>query len=107
MNEYIIDGTCYNTAEKATAYITENISEDYFDEMLDECCPEVEICGYTYSPSLALYKTDETAYRCAYNAYTDSLRPNVLDELEGMEPGGGTLEVYGFDVECVEGGEND
>lgn len=35
-----------------------------YDQMLDECYPDVEICGMTYAPSRALRLVDPIAYRC-------------------------------------------
>ena len=44
-----------------------------YESMLDDCNPEVNVCGYRYSPSHALKELDETAYRCGLNDYVDSL----------------------------------
>lgn len=35
------------------------------DDMLNECYPEVEICGITFSPADILAECDPVAYRCA------------------------------------------
>jgi hypothetical protein len=56
-----------------------------FDEMLNDCYPEIEICGLKYSPSLALKRVDETAYCCSANDYIDSLISDgtLSDEIGG------------------------
>ena len=55
----------------------ETISEDEaysrYDEMLDECHPEVSVCGFTYSPSHALKELDPIAYRCGFSDYCSDL----------------------------------
>ena len=87
----------FDTAESAATYIAENIPEDIYDEMLDDCYAPVEICGYEYAPSVALYRCDETAYRCGYNDYCDSLYSDIEDTLSHMEAGD-TEEMYRFTV---------
>lgn len=46
--------------------------DEMFNDMLDECNEEVNICGYKYSPSYALKEIDPTAYRCGMADYLDS-----------------------------------
>lgn len=99
MTKYIIDGEKeFQTAEEAADYIVENMDDDVYDEMLDECYGDIEICGYSYSASLALYRVDETAYRCGRNDYFDGLRPDILDELDNMDSDD-TTTIYGLEVE--------
>jgi hypothetical protein len=38
--------------------------EEEFEEMLNDCYPEVEICGYSYESGRALKLIDETAFNC-------------------------------------------
>jgi hypothetical protein len=47
--------------------ITEAQAYELYDEMLDECYPMVDVCGYTYDPSRALKELDPIAYRCGFN----------------------------------------
>ena len=54
-----------NTAQK----ITELEAYEMYDQMLDECHPMVDVCGYTYDPSRALKELDPTAYRCGFSDY--------------------------------------
>ena len=106
MAKYIIDGENeFNTAEEAADYIIENMDDSNYDEMLDECYEDVDICGYSYPASLALQRVDEIAYRCGRNDYYDSLRPDIVDELEGMDDGESTT-IYGYDIE-LSGDEED
>lgn len=89
----------FDTAESAATYITEHITKDYYDAMLDDCYEPVEICGYEYMPSVALYRCDETAYRCGYNDYCDSLYSDIEDTINRMDAGSAE-EMYGFTVRC-------
>ncbi len=43
--------------------------EEAYNNMLDECYPEVNIAGMTYSTSHALKELDPTAYRCGMSDY--------------------------------------
>jgi hypothetical protein len=38
-----------------------------YDEMLDDCYGEVEICGYKYAASTALKNVDPIAYRVGFS----------------------------------------
>ena len=38
-----------------------------YDQMLDDCNADVEICGMTYAPSRALRLVDPVAYECGLN----------------------------------------
>lgn len=55
------------------SYTTFSESElmSQFDAMLDECNPEVDVAGITFSPSRVLKELDPTAYQCVFNNYTD------------------------------------
>lgn len=99
MAKYIIDGEHeFETAEDTADYIIEGMDDDAYDEMLDESYGDIEICGYSYSASLALFRVDEVAYCCGRNDYYDSLRPDMVDELEGMDDGEST-DIYGYGIE--------
>lgn len=43
---------------KKTIYRNENEALAYYNDMLNECYPEVEICGYKYQTAVAL-ETDK------------------------------------------------
>jgi hypothetical protein len=40
---------------------------DMYDEMLDDCYPQVNICGYEYQNSQALKAVDPIAYRVGFS----------------------------------------
>ena len=46
--------------------------EDMYDDMLDECYPEVVIGNMRYSPARVLKDTDPIAYRCGLNDWLDA-----------------------------------
>jgi len=51
---------------------------DMYDEMIDECNPEISIFGYTYPASQALEAVDPICYKLGFQEYLDSL---VADEV--------------------------
>jgi len=88
MAKYIIDGTEeFNTADEAGDYLIDYIDEDEYDNMLDDCFGDVNICGIDYSASQAFKSVDEIAYDCGFSDYQDGERTNLIDELEGMTDG--------------------
>ena len=99
--KWIIDGKEFEDAREAAEYITDDMSNDVYDDMLDECYGEIEICGFSYLASLALYRIDEIAYHCGRNDYYDSLASDIAYELERMSDGD-TETFYDVDVECVD-----
>ena len=67
-------------------------TEAEFDDFLDECYDEVNICGMTYSASNALKSCDPVAYRCAKSDYEGNFDlddcteyTNMTEELESLE----------------------
>ena len=46
-------------------------TEDDYDNMLDECYPDTQIAGMTYSTSYALKELDPIAYRCGFSDYQE------------------------------------
>ena len=45
---------------------------------------DIIICGLSYSPSIALKRVDEIAYRCGLHDYADSLMYDI-EEVESDE----------------------
>ena len=80
---------------------TEQMDEDVFDDMLDECYEEVQICGLSYSPSYALYSIDKVAYKEAMYDYYDSLASDMEYTIERMDSGE-EEDFYGCTVQCVD-----
>lgn len=56
------------------------VTEDDYDEMLDDCHGDIDICGYSYSASRVLQEVDPIAYRCGYNDYVDSIDLDAIVE---------------------------
>lgn len=53
--------------------VTESEALDQYNEMLDDCYPPVNVCGYEYDPSRALKELDPIAYRVGFSDYCSSL----------------------------------
>lgn len=77
---YQFNGEIYETLEEVEdeAYY---LACETYDDILDECYEEVLICGCTYSPSIALKRTDEVRYRCGLLDYASSLSEDI-EEIE-------------------------
>ena len=99
--KWLYNGEEYTDAGTLAQEISENIDEDVYDEMLDDCYGEIEICGYSYAASIALYRVDPIAYRCGFSDYCDSLYSDIKYSLERMD-NGDSENFYGNDVECVD-----
>lgn len=52
--------------------ITEREAEELYEQMLDECYPEVKIGYLTFSPSRIVKELDPIAYRCGMSDWLDS-----------------------------------
>jgi hypothetical protein len=58
--------------------------EELFDEMMDECYPEIEIGCCSWQPSYAMKELDPTAYRIGVSEHADSLvQDDQLYECDG------------------------
>lgn len=106
MKKWYVDGHEFETAREAADHIMENASEDYYDEMLDECYGEIEICGYSYSASHALYNVDPVAYNCGRSDWEDAEASNLEWELENMCDGEG-YQYYDSEVMCEDDEEEE
>lgn len=104
--KYRIFDEIFADANAAAYFVTQQFDEDIFDDMLDECNPDVVICGYSYSPSVALYRVDKVAYREAMLDYYDSLAQDIEYDLERMREGT-EEEFYGVMVECLDDEEEE
>ena len=62
-----------------------NENTDEYDDMLDECSPEIKIGSLRYSPSHVLKNVDEIAYNCGMNEYNDEKMSELEDEIKGKE----------------------
>lgn len=77
-----------------------NMEEEY-DNMLDECYPEIDICGYSYSASVALYRVDPTAYSCGKSDYEDSRAEDIAYDIDRMDDGE-EEDYYDYEVHAVD-----
>lgn len=82
----------FNTAEETADFIADTLCDSYegeeaYNDMLDECSDEVNICGMTYLPSECLKKVDPIAYRCGLSDWADGERSDILYRLERMDDG--------------------
>lgn len=106
-NMFIIDNEIELISENEVAqYIIDNLDNDIYDDMLDECYPMIEFGSLSYYPSVALERLDPIAYRCGMNDYYDSLYSDIVYELERMDYND-TNSFYGFDVELIDEDEDE
>ena len=86
---------------------SEHVSEDEFEEWLDEVYGDIDICGLNYRAAYALKEVDLTAYREAFNDYCDSRSrdggipayKDLEERLEELEDELDSLEIELFDLE--------
>ena len=86
----------------AAAYITDHTIDiaDYYNDMLDDCYGEVEICGLEYSASIALQRVDTVAYNCGLNDFIDSIQQDIINEIVEAAPGA-TIDFYDFSITVI------
>ena len=53
-------------------YMNEYEATEAYNEMLNDCYPMVNICGYEYTPAYALKECDPIAYRCGFSDWLDA-----------------------------------
>lgn len=95
---YIVEDERYDDLEDAVDAVIDNIDTDEFDEFLNEVYSDIEIAGVFYSPARVLHKVDPIYYNCAFCDWTDGLRDEIAEAIEGMRYGDSET-VYGVDVE--------
>ena len=59
--------------------VNEFMLKEWYDDMLDDCYPEVEVMGLKFSPSVAFYRLDPIAYQTSMNDYESALRSDYED----------------------------
>lgn len=94
---YFVESEKAGDAERAAQYIIDMMDESYYDDMLDEVYGDIEICGYTYAASTALFRIDRVAYDCGMSDYEDSIYGDIVAELEEMDADE-CREIYGCEV---------
>jgi len=60
---------------EAPDYIYKSGEELYngYCQILDRCHPQIEICGYTYKPSMVFREVDPIAFTCNFIDYAENL----------------------------------
>lgn len=81
---FIFQGEKFETREEAENE-ADLVAEETFDDVLDECYPEVEVCGYYYPVSEILKRVDPILYRVSRSDYTDSLYCEIEEIDENKE----------------------
>ena len=87
------------------------LDEETYNDLLDSCYEEIDICGLKYFPSFAFYRVDPIAYRCGMNDFADSMELNefpayveLTEELGHLE---GELEDLENELEELESEDNE
>lgn len=60
-------------------------SESEYDEMLDDCYPNVEVVGMTFYPSDVLKSCDPIAYRCGKSDYESEYDVSDCADYQDLE----------------------
>jgi len=68
--------------EDGDVFLTRSDIEDLYEEMLDECYPDLMIAGFAYSTSRALKEVDPIAYRCGFSDYISFMLSDGWEEIE-------------------------
>jgi len=105
---YILDGdTEYETPEDIAedCYSEDDYSADEFDDYLNECYGEIDICGYSYRAATALYEVNQDDYYYAFDEYKqrrlEDDRDECVREVRRMEPGD-ELDFNGHTITCAD-----
>ena len=101
MRKFVVDGKMeFESVTECAEYIVENgITEEEYNEMLDDCYEMVKVCGHEYYPSYALKNLDNIAYNCGFNDYKNYQLENIEYELERMDDEE-NMDFYGYEVVC-------
>ena len=65
--------------------VEDDIDENSYDEMLDECYDVIKIGNITFLPSQVLKQCDEVAYNIGYSEYIDGIVEDYKYELDSNE----------------------
>lgn len=74
------------------------LSDDAWEENLDDVYGEVEVCGMTYSSGRALRELDPTAFRCGKSDEESSIQSALETQLELEDS---------TDIEFIDGDEDE
>lgn len=64
--------------------ISEHFDESDFEDYMDECFDDVQVCGYSYSAGSALRELDPIAFREEFNNWLDSKENDEVEEYNEM-----------------------
>lgn len=65
--------------------VEDEIDENSYDDMLDECYDVIKIGNITFLPSQVLKECDEVAYNIGYSEYIDGIVEDYKYELDSNE----------------------
>ena len=69
-------------SDDGETFLTHRDIEDMYNDMLDECYPDLMIAGFAYCTSRALKDCDPIAYDCGFGDYISSLLSDGWEEIE-------------------------
>lgn len=100
--KYLFNDKEYTDIDELMSDIDDYIDADeIYDNMLDECYEDIDICGGDYAPSIALHRVDECAYNCGRNDYMSGVLSDMRYDIERLSDGE-TYDNYDIEVECIE-----
>jgi len=71
------EGFCEDCGEEVQKVFSEHKAESQFDDFLQEAYGTIEVCGMTMDAGIVLKECDNTAYREAFNNWTDAEKIEV------------------------------
>lgn len=84
------------------------VPDEEYDQMLDDCYGDIDVCGSTYSASYALKNLDPTAYNCGKSDFDSSYDYSATVEYQDLEEQLEELESRRDDLESeIEDLENE
>lgn len=95
--------------EREIRNYSHEVSESEYDQVLDDCYEEIDVCGSLFSPSYALKNLDRVAYDCGKSDYESSIDldevpayQELTSDLEDLEERRDSLEEEIADLEAEE-----
>lgn len=82
--------------EESKEDLEEEFNEDQYDEMLDDCYPEIDIVGVKYSASHALKEIDPVRYDCGFSDWQSE---EITNKEEGIDE---EIEEKQAEIEALE-----
>ncbi|MFA5307544.1 MAG: hypothetical protein WC365_08905 [Candidatus Babeliales bacterium] len=55
--------------------IEQELTEEEYDDQLNDIYGEIDVCGYKWPASFVLHEVDPTAYNCGKNDFEGNLDP--------------------------------